>query len=204
MKFHLENIVKKARALREKGLSADIIAKKLGISESTVLRWCYDMPSQNKTHLKSVEALLLSRSKSADLIGKLVFNTDLYKIFVALLYWCEGGKYPSSNGISFANSDPTLVKTFLDFFRKSFNLKEQKLKIHMQIHSTHDFKKVRTFWSKLLKIPASQFYSPIITRPTKTMKRTNYLGTCTIRYYDVNILMEIMGIYEAFQKKVRA
>lgn len=34
------------------------------------------------------------------------------------------------------------------------------------------------------------------------MKRKNYMGTCTIRYYDIYLLMKITGIYEGFSKKM--
>jgi hypothetical protein len=33
------------------------------------------------------------------------------------------------------------------------------------------------------------------------MKRKDYKGTCSIRYYDVYLLYEMMGIYEEFSKR---
>ena len=33
------------------------------------------------------------------------------------------------------------------------------------------------------------------------MKRGGYLGTCTIKYFDVSLLLNIVGLYEAFAQK---
>ena len=39
------------------------------------------------------------------------------------------------------------------------------------------------------------------TRPSHKMKRRGYLGTCTIKYFDVSLLLNIVGLYEAFAQK---
>ena len=131
-----------------------------------------------------------------------VLKKESAKILASILYWCEGSKYPSSNFVAFSNSDENLVVTFLNLFRLGFKPKESKLKASLQLHTTHNKEEMTSFWSKALKIPKSQFYKPTITKPTKNMKRRDYKGTCTIRYYDVYILLEIMGIFEEFSKKI--
>ena len=35
------------------------------------------------------------------------------------------------------------------------------------------------------------------------MKRKEYKGTCTLRYYNVYTLLEITGIYKNFAKKIQ-
>ena len=201
MRFHIEDIVKQARDLRLKGYSAQAIGKKLGVSEMSVLRWCFDIPSTNRTHLKSLAKLNESKNKSSGLVGKIKLNQDFSKIFASLMYWCEGSKYPASNIVAFANSDPNLIKTFLKFFRKGFSPTEEKFRIQLQLHDTQDYIKIRNYWVKFLKISPELFYKPTVTSPGKRRKRKNYLGTCTIRYNDVKLLMEIMGIYESFIRR---
>jgi hypothetical protein len=201
MKFYLSPVVKQARYLRKKGLSYNDIAFKLGISPATVLRWCHDIASRNKNHLNNRARLLNEKKKSSRLTSTIAYDDDLYKIFASLLYWCEGAKYPSSNFVAFANSDSGLIQTFIRFFRKGFNPVEGKFRVHLQVHSNQNYDEIKSHWSKLLKIDQSQFYKPTITHPKETMKRRNYVGTCTIRYHDVSILMEIIGIYESFIRR---
>ena len=91
----------------------------------------------------------------------------------------------------------------MKLFRLGFHPKKNKLRVSLQLHTTHNKEKIISFWSKILKIPKSQFYKPTVTKPTKNMKRINYKGTCTIRYYDIYMLLEMMGIYEGLHKKIK-
>ena len=84
----------------------------------------------------------------------------------------------------------------MELFRKGFNIDENKLRVHLQLHNTHNKKDATNFWHNLLKINKNQFYKPTITSPGRKMKRKNYMGTCTVKYFDVKLLLNIMGIYE--------
>lgn len=196
IKFHSSNTVERARELRVAGFSIKDIAVQLKLKSPTISRWCNDIPSANPYHLHIKNLQKLNKNKSSKI--KLEINSRRAKLLAGLLYWCEGSKYPASNFISFANSDQKLVETFLKLFRLGFKPEERKLKVHLQLHTTHNPKVITSYWSQLLKIPEIQFYRSTITRPTKNMKRLNYMGTCAIRYYDVKILWEITGIFENF------
>ena len=202
-KFYSEYIVQKARILRRKGIPAKEIAKRIGVkSNTTILRWCADIPSKNSYHLYIKKLHKKAMGKGASSLKGIEINKKEAKILASVLYWCEGAKYPSTNFISFSNSDVNLTRIFLKLFRLGFQPNEKKLRIHLQLHTSHNKRKMISFWSKILKIPKSQFLKPTITEPTKNLKRRNYKGTCTIRYYDVYLLLEIMGIYEGFAKKL--
>lgn len=202
MKFHSEHIVQKARKLRRKGLSGREIGKRLNVGNSTVLIWCRDIQSKNPYHLYIQRLKEQAKKRNSGLMDRLEIDKETAKLLASILYWCEGAKYPSSNFIAFSNSDVELVKTFLTLFRIGFRPKENKIRVSLQLHTTHDKERLISFWSKILKIPKSQFYKSTITKPTKNMKRRNYKGTCTVRYYDVYLLHEIMGIYEEFFEKI--
>jgi len=201
-KFHSDSIVQKVREMKKKGISAAEISRHFNISDTTILRWCDDIPSHNPYHLYSQKLRDEAKEKSVGIVGSVSLKKESAKILASILYWCEGSKYPSSNFVAFSNSDENLVVTFLNLFRLGFRPKESKLKASLQLHTTHNKEEMTSFWSKALKIPKSQFYKPTITKPTKNMKRRDYKGTCTIRYYDVYILLEIMGIFEEFSKKI--
>lgn len=196
IKFHPSNTVEKARELRFAGFSIKDIATQLKLKSPTISRWCNDIPAVNPYHLHIKKLQKLNKDKGSKI--KLEITPRSAKLLASLIYWCEGSKYPASNFVSFANSDQKLVEAFLKLFRLGFGPDEKKLKVHLQLHTTHNQKAATSHWSQLLKIPEIQFYKPTITKPTKNMKRLNYMGTCAVRYYDVRILWEIMGIFESF------
>jgi predicted transcriptional regulator len=203
MEFYKSDIAKKARELREKGIKTSQIIKETGATKAAILRWCSDMPSNNPYHLKHLKIKELIKDQGKRNVDGLVIDKNNAKIFLSLIYWCEGYKYPGCNCVGFSNSDINLIKTFLELFRIGFNPEEKRLKAHLQLHTTHDKKEITSFWSKALKIPENQFQRPTITVPQAKMKRMDYKGTCTIRYYDVKLFNEILGIYQGFFEKVK-
>jgi len=202
MEFHTKDIVQRARNLRERGVSTSEITKQLGIPRGTLARWCFDIPSKNSNHLRHLKVKDRLKNKGEKNTENLIINQNTAKIFTSMIYWCEGFRYSNCNCVGFANSDTNLIKTFLELFRIGFNPKEEKMRVHLQLHTTHDKKDMISFWSNLLKISEDQFYKPTITKPMNKMKRIGYKGTCTIKYYDFKLYNEIIGTYEAFFKKL--
>lgn len=202
MKFYTKDIVEKARELKRRGVKTKEIVKDLGITNDTLLRWCIDIPSSNSNHLRHLKIKEGLRNKGENNISGTIIDKNTAKIFSSLIYWCEGARFANCNCVDFANSDVNLIKTFLKLFRIGFNPKEEKLRVHLQIHTTHDKKEITSFWSKVLNIPENQFQKPTITKPMAKMKRRDYKGTCTVRYYDFTLFNEIVGTYEAFFRKI--
>ena len=201
MNFYSSDIVNIARDRRIKGVSISEISKELNIPDTTIGRWVRDIKSDS---LSSVRAKFKNQeqvNKYQSVIKDFVITKTNNKLLCSLLYWCEGSKYPSSNYIAFSNSDYRLVKTFFQLFKKSFEIDVKKVRVHLQIHSNQDYKQIQSFWSSLLNIPRDQFYKPTVTNPTKNMKRLDYKGTCTFKYFDSKILLQITGIFEEFSKK---
>jgi len=202
MKFYSDDIVQLVRGDRKKGFSIKKLQEKYNIPSTTLSRWLRDINSEATSFKQARIKENILKKKYQNILKDLNVDSDYAKLLVSILYWCEGSKHPAVNFIAFANSDQNLVLTFLKLLRKGFTIKEKKLKVHLQIHSTHSFIKIKKYWSNLLKIPESQFYKPTVTNPTKNMKRRNYYGTCTIKYYDVKLLLQITGLYEQFSNKV--
>jgi len=156
--------------------------------------------TDKKSQTKIFEVIKSARNKRKSIakiiVNRYKLNKTSARVLLALLYWSNGSKYPSSNFLAFSNSDANLVKTFLNLLRSTFPIKESRIRIHLQIYRTHNLKRMIQYWSELLDIPKTQFYKPTITKPPKKILRSNYLGTCTIRYYSLDLLLTIMGIYE--------
>lgn len=177
----------------------------MGVPETTVRNWCMNFDDGTKwdTILVNNERKRQEfRQSEIGVVNSIsLSDKEKIKLLTALLYWCEGSKYPSSSAVTMVNSDPDLMRTFIHLFRYAFKLDELKFHVHLQIHTTHDYKKIREYWSKLLHIPEVQFIKPTITKPKGGKHRNQYLGTCTVKYSDYRILLKLMGIYETFAKK---
>ena len=198
MKFYNKNLVNKARIYRKRGLSLRAIEKQINVPNSTISKWVRDIKSPNYFYKNARLQEKKHKDKESFLFNHYSIDINQAKIFVSLLYWCEGSKYPSSNCVAFSNSDPSMMKTFIQLLRKGFSIDEKKFRVRLQLHSTHNKEKENNYWSELLGIPLVQFGKPTITIPKNKRKRLNYRGTCTIKYYDVKLLLNILGIYEQF------
>jgi len=201
MKFYEKYLVEKARASRMQGLSLRSIEKKLKVPNSTISRWVRDIKIENHFYKKARLMEKENKNKLTYLLRNFDVNEDRAKILLSLLYWCEGSKYPSSNCLAFSNSDYFMMKTFIELLRKGFKINEEKIRIRLQLHSTQDENKEIKFWSDLIEVPIRQFGKSSITIPKNKRKRREYRGTCTIKYYDVKLLLQLTGLYEEFGKK---
>jgi predicted transcriptional regulator len=199
-----ENLIKRAIKMAvEKELSYKEIGRKLGVSDSTVSIWCRDVKGSNpRTYVKNSKNLRELIKKSEQVVFKnFRVTNNLAKIFCGIIYGCEGSKYPASNCVAFTNSEPGLVKSFVNLLRISYKLDESKWRVHLQIHSNQDFARLATYWSKLLKVSVSRFYKPTITVAKEGKHRTGYCGTCTVKYYDYKLQLKLIGVYEQFMRK---
>jgi len=198
---HPPQIVEKARGLRKQNLSFYEIGRMLNLHNSTVRNWCYDLGIRRYESLRLNNEIRRKRIKLQDayLVPNLFeISSEQSRLFAALLYGCEGSKYPSTTIVAFVNSDPSLISTFLLLLRRGFELDEGKLRVQLQIHNNHNNSKLVKFWSKLLKIPANNFLKPTITKPRGKMRRQNYSGTCSLRYIDNKVQLRLLGIFENF------
>lgn len=207
MKRYSDDQVRKILELRKtERYSYHALGRQTGIPSTTIRNWCAVVDGGNKwdtliaTNERKRQEYRRSETYVINSINLL--EKEPLKLLVALLYWCEGSKYPSSTAVTMVNSDPSLIKTFLRLLRAAFELDESKFHVHLQIHTTHDFAKIKRYWSKLLSIPASQFMRPTVTKPNGGKHRNQYFGTCTLKYQDYRILLKLMGIYEAFANKI--
>ena len=211
-------IKEKALKLRHAGYSVEEISTQLNIAKSTSSLWVRGI-KLSKTALKRLEGRKLlgyrkatsywreklrnQKSRNLFLAKEVVnnINRDLYhnKLYCALLYWCEGGK-GEAEGLKFSNSDPILVKTFLDLFIASFSVEQAKIKALMHLHNYHNEAKQKKFWSRITKIPENNFYKTFLKSNTKTRIKENYPGCITIYYNDRSVAREVRAIYEAFSK----
>ena len=209
----------KAQELRKRGFSLKEISDSLKISKSTASLWSRDIQLSKKAakrlSAKVTHGQLISarqRIARTDAIRQEYFEKGIEtvrtvarerrdkmisKIFCALLYWCEGGKH-DDRCIQFTNSDPKLIRVFVNLFRKSFPVDESKFRILLHLHEYHSLPTQIKFWQAITSIPASQFSKPYLKPHSGKRMKLDYPGCVNIRYYDANIARELLGVGKAF------
>jgi len=212
----------RALKLRLRGYSIKEIADKLHIAKSTSSLWVRNVKLNERSQKRLEGRRLLpyyksairwrqkredeekrNRSDAVKTVKGLKKDIRYARIYCSLLYWCEGGKgYYES--VRFVNSDPVLIKTFLILFRKSFQLDENKLRVLMHLHSYHNEKTQKSFWSNLTKIPKTQFNKTFLKPHTKKRIKDNYPGCVVICYHNRKVARILRATYKAFSKKIGA
>ena len=119
-----------------------------------------------------------------------------------MLYWAEGykGKY-SNNVVDFANSDSSMIKLFLKYFRSIYRPDEKKIRIQMYCYSDQNIKNLLNFWSKLTNIPKSQFTKPYVRSDFKENGRKMIHGLIHVRYCDKKLLLDIKSMIKSYVNK---
>ena len=166
----------RAVMLRAKGESMRDIAAKLGVSKASISLWVRDVtltPEQRKKLSRngySIDAIEKRRIKriantkekyagvmkeaSKDIAS--LSPRELWLIGVAL-YWGEGGK--THKGMArVANSDPSVIKVMMRFFREICLVPEEKFQGHIHTFSHLNKARAEKYWSEVSGVPVKQFY----------------------------------------------
>ena len=208
-----------AREFRSKGESIKSIAKKIGVSTSTVSLWCkdikltkeqilqleknakdphygmrlaYSLKQQNNRKIK--EKVILKNSK--ELIGN--FSKRDLLIAGTALYWAEGFK--KDNMVGFANTDPEMIKFFLSWVLNCLEISPELIKLRVGINEHHKYreKEIQEYWSKTTNIPMQFFYKPYYQKVVWKKEYDHpqeYFGTLRIRVLkSTDLLRKIKGL----------
>lgn len=198
-----------ARKLRKNGMSYSEILREVKISRSTLSRWLRDIPLSNEQK-RMLEGRNISRYAGCKarqqerirltkkIISESIAETDNLienKLFLSglMLYWAEGTKR-GEEMVNFSNSDPNMIILMMKWFRSICQVKEEKFRLQIHIHSMLPEQKIKEYWSKITNVPLAQFHKLIIKK-TSLGHRKNilYKGTCCIRVCDKNLFRRIMG-----------
>jgi len=218
---HSINILKCAKQLRKDGYSFGEIAKKLHIAKSTAHLWVNKVELNEKAlrelskkrvyaRLKALKVMKNIRESKRNKIkeqaiestNKIKLNKDIKKLLCSFLYWGEGSK--NTNALIFTNSDPIMIKAYLNLLRSSFILNENKFRGLVHIHEYHNENEIKNYWSKITRIPLNQFSKSYLKPHTGKNIREKYKGTISVSYYDYKIALELSFIYNWFADKLNS
>lgn len=207
----------KATQLRKDGYSLGEISKELLISKSTASLWTKDvnindlgkkkikeksdlarLKSNLTSHEKKLKRLKIAEDEANLLLNQILLNKDSSLIALSIMYWCEGAK--RDNNISFHNSDPNLLRAFINMLVEVFDIDRSKLKIKLQLHDYHNKGELLDFWSKELNLPTHQFTKPYNKVSNHKYSAKGYMGCVRITYYDSHLTRIILSFAKNFVK----
>jgi hypothetical protein len=198
--------------LRKLGKSYKEIRSIIPVSKGSLSLWLRDHPLSHKKlrelrdwNMGRIEHYQETRKKQRE--AKLV---EIYKnqkgeilplshreLLIAglFLYWGEGGKSILSTQLAFSNTDPAMIKFFINWLEEIFGFKREKIKIRMHFYKDMDVKKETDYWAKTLKISKGQFKKPYIKDSkfsSLSYKRGFGHGTCNVLVYDAMLGKKMM------------
>jgi|SRR3989338_4258774 len=209
----------KAITLRKRGYSLSEIHRELGVAKSSVSLWVRDVSLSPSVKSKLLDKFTSGQLKSQEVLREKHLNklariqSEVAKDFTdfdysrvnklvicSLLYWCEGNK-GKSGGVSFTNSDPNLVKTFLTLLRQVFPLDERKFRVCMHLHPHHNEQKQKKFWANITNISPEQFNKSFLKQNSGKYKKEGYQGCIRVRYHDSELMYKLFMASALFMKK---
>jgi transposase-like protein len=205
----------RARQLRrEEGLSIKEIARRVGVSPSSVSVWVRDIDLtqdqhaalrlQNRIYDGQIKGRAIAASnRRAERLEAQKHGRRLARTgnpgFVAgcMLYWAEGGK--DRNQLRFSNSDPAMVRFFVSFLRRYYDLPDSQIRVTCHLYADHEERQreVEQFWLTTLDLPDSSLCKSIVNVYSKysQRKRVGMLpyGTCRVVVSRTSVVQSIFG-----------
>lgn len=125
---------------------------------------------------------------------------DKLQTVAITLWWAEGSKsrrdvrwksavnYP----VEVTNTNPAIIRLFLDFLRKGLEIDESRIRVQIQIHEGDNKLELEKYWSNITGIPRDNFNKTIV-RPIGN-KAGKTKGTCKVRFSDKQTYLKLKQI----------
>ncbi len=176
-------------------LSVQQIADFLGITIFKV-RYILDKRDIQRRNLsQAIKYLNITKFKKGTFKVKdnLDIRQEKLRIAGAMIYWGEGTKF--GNSVVLSNSDPGIVKLFLQFLREICGIAENRLRIVLHYYPDQKEEELIRYWMKITKIPRSQFSKSFQHQKLSgSYRRISQFGTVSLRYSD----KELLGIINSW------
>jgi transposase-like protein len=207
------------RLRREEGIAIKKIARRIGVSPSSVLVWTRDIeltPEQLdalQVRERSNRESFRSRAKTWRHVARLRrldwqeqgrrrarLGDPLHEAG-CMLYWAEGGK--SRNLLSLVNSDANMLRFFARFLRECLEVESERFRVRLNVYLGNGLSmvEIEDFWLDALEAPRSCLRKHTLNSyPTSSsgQKRSLRYGVCTLRVAQGTPLVQ--HIYGAIQE----
>lgn len=185
----------KAIELRKQGLSYREILEQVSVAKSSLSLWLKSVKLGESQKQRLTEKKLAFARRGAQKMHAIrialtqeikdtarkevgvLSKRELWLIGVAL-YWAEGSKekpYHSGARVVFTNSDPFMVRLFLDWLVKIVKIERKNIYFSVYIHESrkNDLEKAISHWSKNTNFPKEKFGKVYFKKNKIATKRKN-------------------------------
>jgi len=217
MKTRERDLARKLR--REEGAAINEIARRLGVSKSSVSLWVRDIeltcdqraallqrnPAYNRQlsgWTKMAARRRAEREAFQDEGRKRARCCDPGFVAGCMLYWAEGSK--ERNQLQFSNSDPVMAQFFVDFLKRYFDLRGDEIRITCQLYADHLERQaeIEHHWLEALGLPPESLRKSVVNVYSKYSKRKRVgnlpYGTCRVVVSRTRIVQTIFGAIQEY------
>lgn len=186
------------------------VEQKLSARQISRLAGCSEMGIHHRLNKLGVEKRSISEgvyvrcNPGGDPFAfKMPLTAEDWRLFGAGLglYWGEGTK-ASTSSVRIANTDPRLLRAFMDFMQRFFSMGREKAKAHIQLFTDIDVTEASGFWREQLGLEARQFTKPIVT-PSGSMgthRNKSRYGVATLHYQNTKLRNLLIGELAGFAR----
>jgi hypothetical protein len=182
--------------------SVSQIAKLFNCSENKVNYWLKKFEIKKRT---ISEAVYIQNNPNGDPFKfRLPHNDEewmLYGLGIGL-YWGEGNKM-NNHAVRLGNTDPDLLKKFLQFLHTFYKIDSSRLRFGLQIFTDIDPDSAKLHWSEKLSIPPAQFQKITVSKSLHkngTYRKKSQYGVLTIYFSNMKLRDSIVGAIEELRK----
>ena len=185
----------------QKKKSVNEIAAQYSCSEHKINYWLLRYKIQKRS---ISEAVYLKRNPGGDpfFFKEPSTHKDLFLFGLGLgLYWGEGNK-KNTNTVRLGNTDPMLVKKFIEFLERIYSVPRNKFRFGLQIFSDTSPVQGLCFWKGVLWVSEKQFFKVIVTpaRSLGTYREKTRHGVLTVYVSNKKLRNLLCAEIEKLQK----
>ena len=107
-----------------------------------------------------------------------------------MLYWSEGDTGLKGGNTRLTNTDPRMIRIFIDFATKICGFNQKLIKLGLILYPDLNEAICKSFWIKQTGLPLGQFYKTQIIKGYHPTRRLEY-GICIIRIGGVGLKEKI-------------
>lgn len=203
-----------ARKLRSDGKSIKSIARMIGVSSGSVSVWVRDiliseeqrniLDSSNGSNWKTASVAYQKKTKERR-DAWYIDGIEMYKkegkdfAVGCSLYWAEGTKH--RNSLQFCNTDEKMMKFFIFFLRKFFNISDDEIGVVVNCYLNNGLtiEQIQDYWLKVLNLPISCLRKATIKSVYYNGKSSGKhpYGVCRISIGRTDIIQKMFGAISA-------
>lgn len=193
--------------LRKNGISLQKIANELNVSKGSVSLWVRDVvltdEQINQLGFRNCSLIRDARSakckeirlKNQDIGRQKILNNNKDFSFGCALFWGEGDK--SRNVVSFCNTDLSMMKFFVGFLKKYFDLKNEdfSLRINCYLNNGLTLDEIQNYWINNLELKGSSIIKATIKSDYYQQPNNikHIYGVCKINVCRTDVCQQLFG-----------